>query len=69
MNKETMMRLMKCAVTLLLLIAMLSHLMFLLERKSSYIQFGPFYKQEKDFDVLFLGTSHSFNGIIRRIVK
>lgn len=64
MNKETMMRLMKCAVTLLLLIAMLSHLMFLLERKSSYIQFGPFYKQEKNFDVLFLGTSHSFNGII-----
>lgn len=33
------------------------------ERKDSDFKYAPFFEQEEDFDVLFLGTSHVINGI------
>lgn len=35
----------------------------LVERKDSYSKYKPFYQQEGDFDVLFMGQSHVLNGI------
>lgn len=63
MNKETMMRLIKCAVTLLLLIGILVGLTPILERKDSFYKFNAYYEQEEPFDVLFLGTSHVHSGV------
>ena len=35
----------------------------LFERKYSYSKYYDFYKQQQDFDVLFLGTSHVLNAV------
>lgn len=64
MKKETMMRLMKCAVTLLLLTGILSRAAPVLARKDSYFKFNAFYEQKAPFDVVFLGTSHVHSGVI-----
>lgn len=34
-----------------------------MEKKDSKYKYGPFFEEENDFDVLFLGTSHVINGI------
>lgn len=34
-----------------------------LERKSSDFKYAPFFEQDEDFDVLFMGTSHVMQGI------
>lgn len=41
----------------------LHYLSNLVERKDSYSKYEPFYQQEEDFDVLFIGQSHVLNGI------
>lgn len=32
-------------------------------RKDSYFKYEPFFKQEENFDVLFMGTSHVLNAV------
>lgn len=49
-----------CAV-LLLALARVSNV---LERKESASKFTPFFEQKEDFDVLFIGNSHTVNGIL-----
>lgn len=41
----------------------LHYLSALVERKDSYSKYEPFYQQEENFDVLFMGQSHVLNGI------
>lgn len=41
----------------------LHYLSGIVERKDSYCKFEPFYQQEENFDVLFIGSSHVLNGI------
>ena len=41
----------------------LQYLSALVERKDSYSKYEPFYQQEENFDVLFMGQSHVLNGI------
>lgn len=52
-----------CVLTICLLIASLSFLTNLMERKASVIKYRPFFEQKADFDVLFMGTSHVINGV------
>ena len=41
----------------------LHYLSWIVERKDSYRKYEPFYQQEENFDVLFIGQSHVLNGI------
>lgn len=41
----------------------LHYLSWIVERKDSYSKYEPFYQQEENFDVLFIGQSHVLNGI------
>ena len=50
-------------ITAGLLLGGLKYLTDVAERKDSDFKYGPFFAEEKDFDVLFLGTSHVLNGI------
>lgn len=52
-----------CITTLGLTIILLMHLTGLMKRKSGDLKYTPFFEQEEDFDVLFLGSSHTVNGI------
>lgn len=47
----------------LLVLGGLVYLSNLTERKESKAKFSDFYEQEEDFDVLFLGSSHTINGV------
>lgn len=52
-----------CIITLGITIMLLWYSTNLMERKESDLKYTSFFKQEADFDVLFLGTSHVINGI------
>lgn len=52
-----------CIFTLGMLFFSLKFCTDLAERKSSDFKYHPFFEQEEDFDILFLGTSHVINGI------
>lgn len=52
-----------CVVTIGLVLVFLGFSTDLMERKSSDEKYTPFFEQEEDFDVLFMGTSHVINGI------
>lgn len=58
---------MKTACSFLLVIcltaACLKGMADLSQRKSSDFKYRPFFEQEEDFDIIFLGTSHVINGI------
>lgn len=41
----------------------LHYLSAVVERKNSYSKYEPFYQQEENFDVLFMGSSHVLNGV------
>ena len=56
-------RIISCAFTLCLLAVSLNYLMNLMERKEGVVKYQPFFEQEANFDVLFLGTSHVINGV------
>lgn len=46
-----------CIITIGITIAFLANSTNLFERKSSDFKYKPFFDQEEDFDVLFMGTS------------
>ena len=50
-------------ITLGIIIVLLDSSTDLVERKESDSRCAPFFEQEEDFDVLFLGTSHVVDGI------
>jgi len=50
-----------CFCIVLVVITGLTQQVF--ERKYSYVKYYDFYRQEPDFDVLFLGTSHMLNAV------
>lgn len=50
-------------VVCIMIVAGLYQLSALTERKASNFKYVPFYQQQEDFDVLFMGTSHVINGI------
>jgi hypothetical protein len=52
-----------CIVIIFLIVSMLKYLTDLMERKSSDYKYADFFEQDKDFDVLFMGTSHVINAI------
>lgn len=52
-----------CVIVVCLLAVVLGYLTDLMERKSSRAKYADFFRQEEDFDVLFLGSSHVINGI------
>ena len=50
-------------ITCILTVSGLYYLTGVMEKKDSKYKYGPFFAEENDFDVLFLGTSHVINGI------
>lgn len=52
-----------CALTTFLVVCILAAAANLLESKDSRLKFAGFYDSEADFDVLFSGSSHVWNGI------
>lgn len=52
-----------CIVTLGITVMLLVYSTDIMERKTSVSKYAPFFEQEADFDVLFMGTSHVINGI------
>lgn len=52
-----------CAMIIGLTAVLLWHSTNLMERKISDVKNAPFFEQEEDFDVLFLGTSHMGYGV------
>lgn len=64
MNKKQRMKsVIGCVITLGLTIMLLWYSTDLMERKESDEKYTPFFEQEEDFNVLFLGSSHTINGI------
>lgn len=61
--KRKLWRIISCVLTLCLLAVSLNFLANLMERKDSIEKYQPFFEQETDFDVLFMGTSHVINGV------
>ncbi len=62
-RRQTGKRIVSCIVMLSLLSVSLLYLNNLMVRKDSEQKFREFYVQEENFDVLFLGSSHMYNGI------
>ncbi len=62
-KKQTGKIIVSCIVTLFLLFISLLYLNNLMIRKDSEQKFHEFYVQEENFDVLFFGSSHMYNGI------
>lgn len=52
-----------CLVTAGLTLLFLTHSTGLLEKKAAVEKYTPFFEQEENFDVLFMGTSHVIYGI------
>lgn len=52
-----------CIMTITIFCVGLRWLTELTERKASEYKYQPFYEQEEDFDVLFMGSSHVLNGV------
>lgn len=52
-----------CIITVSLTVCFLFHLTDLMERKSSDVKYSDFFKQDEDFDVLFMGSSHVINAV------
>ncbi len=63
MNKNAIKTIISCIITICLLIISLKYLTDLFERKQSNTKYEPFFSQEEEFDVLFMGTSHVINAI------
>lgn len=61
--KQKLWRIVSCALTLCLLAVSLSFLTNLTEGKDSIKNYQPFFEQESNFDVLFMGTSHVIFGV------
>lgn len=51
------------AATYCIFFMMMNYLTDLVERKSSYFKYEPFYEANGEYDVLFMGNSHVLNGI------
>ncbi|MGN0438773.1 MAG: hypothetical protein ACI4F4_09645 [Lachnospiraceae bacterium] len=56
-------KILSCIMVICLTVCLLVPLTNVMERKSSDVKYADFFKQEEDFDVLFMGTSHVINGI------
>lgn len=56
-------QLLSCIMTIVLTFLLVNTISDLTERKDSVIKNKDFLEQDKDFDVLFLGTSHMINGV------
>lgn len=52
-----------CVIAVCIILGILNYISDLLERKYSNIKYAPFFEQQGDFDVLFMGTSHVINGV------
>lgn len=50
-------------ITIVLIVSGMLTLTNIVQRKSSDFKYNPFFAEEKDFDVLFLGTSHVINAV------
>ncbi|MDO5378720.1 MAG: hypothetical protein Q4G52_10345 [Clostridia bacterium] len=61
--KKKLVRLLKTFLFCALLFGILASISKVVERKASTIRFKPFLDHAEDFDVLFIGDSHSVNGI------
>lgn len=61
--KRKLWRIISCVLTLCLLAVSLNFLTKLMERKASITKYQPFFEQEADFDVIFMGTSHMRLGV------
>ena len=56
-------QLLSCIMTIIITVSILNVTANLVERKESDIKNKEFLEQDKDFEVLFLGTSHMINGV------
>lgn len=61
--KQKWIKIVGCMITICLTFFIMAKLTDLMERKSSDEKYADFWKQEADFDVLFMGTSHVINGV------
>ena len=61
--KQKWIKIVGCMVTICLIFFILIKLTDLMERKSSDEKYADFWKQDVDFEVLFMGTSHVINGV------
>ena len=50
-------------IFIVLVIIIISKTAKVVERKDSRYKYEPFFEQEENFDVLFLGTSHVMDGV------
>ena len=62
--RTTLIRIVSCLIVICLTLAILTGLTTLMESKSSVEKYMQFFRQEADFDVLFLGSSKVINGIL-----
>lgn len=56
-------KIMAIVITIILIIIILKQLTDLVERKSSNYSYSSFFEESKDYDVLFLGSSHVINAV------
>ena len=61
--KKKLRMLIRCGIMLVALVIALRYLSNLLQRKDSVNRYRPFLEQDADFDVLFLGSSHTMNDV------
>ena len=61
--KKHIKQIVSCIMAVAVTIAMLGAVENVIERKASVRKNHDFFEQKKDFDVLFLGTSHVINGV------
>ena len=62
--KRILIRSVSVLTAALLMIALLSCLTFLFERKESQRRLSPFFQEQAEYDVLFFGNSHMINAIL-----
>lgn len=62
--KRRIKRILECVLTVVVLVAVLAATTRAFERKSSIYKLNQFFENKKDFDVLFLGTSHMMNDVM-----
>ena len=53
----------KCIIFMVLLLFCMIKTTDIMQRKKSDFKYIPFFEQEENTDVLFMGTSHVINGI------
>ena len=66
---KTFKRILSCVIVVLLLIFALAKTTDVMQRKSSDIKYIPFFEHARDYDVLFMGDSRSYECVSPKILQ